>query len=118
MPSLEIAREGSVPPVLFGICTAAWNPGAAGLAISPDACRPTSEKTERARRGRRRFSIGGPPTCRATALAVARFATVQTVDARSRGPANRAACGSASDLGANELVAIRDGYRLRSVVAA
>src|SRR5438034_7302496 len=59
MPSFEIASEGSVPPVLFGICTAEWNPGAAGFAISADACRPTSEKTNRARRGRRRFSMRG-----------------------------------------------------------
>jgi hypothetical protein len=36
-----------------------WNPGVAGLAMSPDACKPTSEKTNRARRGRRRFNIGG-----------------------------------------------------------
>src|SRR5439155_20024394 len=70
-------------------CTAAWNPGVAGLAMSPDACRPTSEKTDRARRGRRRFNIGGPPTCRATAVAVARYAAVRTIDARSRLSPNR-----------------------------
>src|SRR5439155_18837847 len=89
MPSLETAREGSVPPVLFGICTAAWNPGVAGLAPSSDACRPISRKTDRARRGTRRFNIGGPPTCRATVTAVARFATVQAIDAPRRESANR-----------------------------
>src|SRR2546425_10902991 len=89
MPSLEIAREGSVPPVLFGIGRALWTPGGAGLAMSPDACRPTSEKRDTARRGRRRFNIGGASNLSGNGFAAARFATIRTIDARSPGSPNR-----------------------------
>src|SRR5437016_7454962 len=61
MPVLEIASEGSEPPLPPGRFTAAWKPGVAGVARTCAPGRTKRAQTDRANRVSKRGFIRGPP---------------------------------------------------------